>query len=54
MNKIEKSELLLALYAKQEEAKEKIKNSLSLEVITQARGEKRAIDAIIQMVTDDF
>lgn len=54
MNKIEKSELLLALYAKQEEAKEKIKNAQSKMVYIFATEYKRAIDSVIQMVTDDF
>lgn len=54
MNRIEKSELLLALYAKQEEAKEKIKNAQGEIAATRAKGEKNAIDAIIQMVTDNF
>lgn len=54
MNKIEKSELLLVLYAKMEEAEEKLKNAQSEVEIIRAQGSKLAICAIIQTVTDDF
>ena len=54
MNKIEKSELLIALYAKQEETKEEFKKAQGPMAATLALGRKRAIDAIIQMITDDF
>lgn len=54
MNKIEKSELLLALYAKMEETEEKLKNEQSEVEVIRAQGSRLAIGAIIQMVTDDF
>ena len=54
MNKIEKSELLIALYAKQEEANEKIQNAKNQVDRICAQARKSSINAIIQMVTDDF
>lgn len=54
MNKIEKSELLLMLYAKMEETEEKLKNAQSEVEITRAHGARLAIGSIIQTVTDDF
>lgn len=54
MNRIEKSDLIIALYAKQEEANEKIKNAKSQVHVICAQAVKSAIDDIIQMVTNDF
>ena len=54
MNRIEKSDLIIALYAKQEEANEKIKNAKSQVDLIRAQAIKYAINDIIQMVTDDF
>lgn len=54
MNKIEKSELLLVLYAKMEETEEKLKNAQSEVEIIRAQGSRLAIGSIIQTVTDDF
>ena len=54
MNKIEKSELLLALHAKLEEASEAHKNAEYKSDYIRFLVYKSAIEDIIQMVTDDF
>lgn len=54
MNRIEKSELLLALHAKLEEAKAKFEEYNGTTAGNIASGYVAGISAIIQMVTDDF
>lgn len=54
MNRIEKSDLLVALYAKQEEASESVKNAEYKTDYIRFLGYKSAIDDIIQIVRDDF
>lgn len=54
MNRIEKSDLIVALYAKQEETSESLKNAEDETEYVNLLGYKSAINDIIQMVKDDF
>ena len=54
MNKIEKSELLLALHAKLEEAKAKFVECEGATAGSISLGYVTGISAVIKIVTDDF